>query len=89
MTEADAYSVVSGMLDVVIKASLPVLGAALAVGLVIAFFQALTQIQEMTLTFVPKIVVIFFGLILATPFMYRLLHDYTDGLFGLIRSGAL
>jgi flagellar biosynthesis protein FliQ len=89
MSEADAYSVISMMLAAVVKASLPVLILALVIGLVIAFFQALTQIQEMTLTFVPKIVAIFLGLIASTPFIYETLSDLSTDLFEIIRSGAL
>ena len=56
MNEADTYTILSQTFLTVLYASGPIMALALAVGLVIAFFQALTQIQEMTLTFVPKIV---------------------------------
>ncbi len=49
--------------------SAPLMIVALLVGLVIALFQALTQIQEMTLVFVPKIIAIFFALVLFLPFI--------------------
>ena len=52
----------------------PAMIAGLVVGLVIAFFQALTQVQEMTLVFVPKILAIFVTLLLALPFMADALH---------------
>ena len=58
MTEVEAYDVISDTVLAVLLASGPVLGVALVIGLVIAFFQALTQIQEMTLTFVPKLAAI-------------------------------
>ncbi|NRA88677.1 MAG: flagellar biosynthesis protein FliQ [Rhizobiales bacterium] len=54
----------------------PLMAVALIVGLVIALFQALTQIQEMTLVFVPKIVAIFFALILFLPFMSSTLGNF-------------
>jgi flagellar biosynthetic protein FliQ len=54
---------------------------ALAVGLAIALFQALTSIQEMTLTFVPKIIVIFVGVMLMLPFMLSSLTTFSQGLF--------
>ncbi len=54
MTETQTYDIISATVWAVLLASGPVLGVALAIGLVIAFFQALTQIQEMTLTFVPN-----------------------------------
>ena len=49
----------------------------LVVGLVIAVFQALTQIQEVTLTFVPKIIIIFLAMLVLLPFMLRHLQDLT------------
>ena len=52
---------------------------ALVVGLVIALFQALTQIQEMTLTFVPKIIVIFVSLLLFLPFIVERLQTFMLG----------
>ncbi len=51
------------------------------VGLVISIFQAVTQIQEMTLTFVPKILVTILTLIVAGPWMLSVLMDFTVGLF--------
>ena len=58
----------------------PVMLVALAVGLTIALVQALTQIQEMTLTFVPKILVIFLSLIIFLPFMLNTLTAFTERL---------
>ena len=62
---------------VLIKVSAPVMVAGLLVGVVIALFQALTQIQEMTLVFVPKIIVIFLMLMLTMPFIGATLASYT------------
>ena len=70
-------------------ASAPVLAVALVVGLGISFVQALTQIQEMTLTFVPKIVAIFLALALTLPFIYGTLTRLSDQVFDLIVSGGL
>ncbi|MCJ8324708.1 MAG: flagellar biosynthesis protein FliQ [Rhizobiales bacterium] len=56
----------------------PLMAVALLVGLIIALFQALTQIQEMTLVFVPKIVAIFFALILLLPFMASTLGSFMN-----------
>jgi len=67
----------------------PILAGALVIGLGIAFFQALTQIQEMTLTFIPKIVAIFVLLILTLPFMYQTLTRLSDRVFDLIASGGV
>ena len=57
--------------------SAPVMIIGLLVGVVIALFQALTQIQEMTLVFVPKILAIFVTLLLSLPFMGQLLAAFT------------
>ena len=53
----------------------PVMLVGLCVGVVISLFQALTQIQEMTITFVPKILAIFISLMIALPFMAEKLHE--------------
>jgi flagellar biosynthetic protein FliQ len=61
------------ILTLIIVAS-PVMLVGLAVGVVISLFQALTQIQEMTIAFVPKILAIFLALLVALPFMAEQLH---------------
>ena len=66
---------------VVLKMAGPIMMAGLAIGLVIALFQALTTIQEMTLTFVPKILVIFLSLILFLPFMITTIVEFSRLLF--------
>jgi len=65
---------------VLLKLAAPLMLVALAVGLVISLFQALTQIQEMTLAFVPKILVIFVSLLFFLPFMVTTLITFTQGL---------
>ena len=66
---------------IILKVAGPIMLAGLAIGLVIALFQALTTIQEMTLTFVPKIIVIFLSLILFLPFMIATITDFSRLLF--------
>ena len=66
----------------------PAMIAGLVVGLVIAFFQALTQIQEMTLVFVPKILAIFVTLLLSLPFMGAILNGYMARLADMIVTGG-
>jgi flagellar biosynthetic protein FliQ len=56
----------------------PVLMVSLLVGLIISFFQAVTQIQEFTLTFVPKIIAVFICFYLMLPWMARILTQYTS-----------
>ena len=60
--------------------SAPLLGFGLLIGLIISIFQAVTQIQEMTLTFVPKIVAVFLCLFLLLPWMARILISFTVNL---------
>ena len=59
----------------------PLLLAALAVGLIISIFQAATQINEQTLSFIPKLVAMFLVLILAGPWMLQMMVDYIRRLF--------
>ena len=73
-------------LIVLLKIGAPVMLIALVVGLSISLIQALTQVQEMTLAFVPKILVIFLSLILFLPFMMTTLTTFTERLFDRIVS---
>ena len=61
--------------------SMPMLGLGLTAGLIISVFQAVTQIQEMTLTFVPKILAVFLGLLFAAPWMLDQLTTFTVHIF--------
>lgn len=61
----------------VLKASAPMLVLALAVGLIISVFQAATQIQEQTLAFVPKIVVVLLSILVFGPWILQTMIDYT------------
>jgi flagellar biosynthesis protein FliQ len=87
MTSADALSVARDAIIVALKLGAPAMLLALVVGLAISFFQALTQIQEMTLTFVPKMIVILLSLLIFLPFMLSTLSSFTEGLMGRIISG--
>ena len=64
----------------------PMLVSGLVIGLMISLFQAVTQIHEMTLTFIPKIVIVAVALLVFLPWMINLLLDFTRGLFGIIPS---
>jgi flagellar biosynthetic protein FliQ len=59
----------------------PMLGAALVVGLIVSVFQAITQINEQTLTFIPKMIVVGVVLVLAGPWMLDQMSHFTIGLF--------
>ena len=87
MNANDAIEIGRETIVVAIKLGAPAMLLALAVGLAIAFIQALTQIQEMTLTFVPKILVIMLSLIVLLPFMLGQLVSFTQMLAGHIVSG--
>ncbi len=69
MNAADVIDVAQDAIWVIILVAGPVMLIALTVGLAVSLFQALTQIQEMTLTFVPKIIAIFFSLLIFLPYM--------------------
>lgn len=69
MDQAEIMDVAYDAVWTLLKVTTPLMLIALGVGLIIALFQALTQIQEMTLTFVPKILVIFVALLVLLPWM--------------------
>ncbi|MEJ5285010.1 MAG: flagellar biosynthesis protein FliQ [Brevinematia bacterium] len=69
--------------------SLPLLGTAMIVGLIVSIFQATTSIQEQTLTFVPKMVIILILLIIIGPFLVNSLIDFTKNLFQLIAEARM
>jgi flagellar biosynthetic protein FliQ len=69
---------------VLMKLSLPLLLVALGVGLIISLFQALTQIQEPTLSFVPKMLAIFATLLLIIPYMGGIMNGFVEELFSMI-----
>ena len=87
MTSVDALNIARDAIIVTLKLGAPAMLLALAVGLVISFIQALTQIQEMTLTFVPKMIVILLSLLIFLPFMLSTLSAFTESLMGRIVSG--
>ncbi|MEA3416840.1 MAG: flagellar biosynthesis protein FliQ [Thermodesulfobacteriota bacterium] len=62
----------------------PMLSVGLVIGLIVSIFQAVTQIQEMTLTFVPKIVAVMLALVVALPWMINLMITYTQKLISNI-----
>lgn len=81
MNEAAVLEVGRNGIWVLLTMAGPIMLAGLSIGLVIALFQALTTIQEMTLTFVPKILVIFVSLTLLLPFMMTTLIEFAQQLF--------
>lgn len=68
-------------LELTLLISAPLLLSALAVGLIVSVFQAATQINEMTLSFIPKLIAIFGALLLSGPWMITMFTDYMRRLF--------
>jgi flagellar biosynthesis protein FliQ len=87
MNPADAIDIVQKAMWAVIIICTPAVIPAMVIGIVIALFQALTQVQEATLTFVPKIMAVFFSVILAANFIGGQMGTLTNILFGRIESG--
>lgn len=86
MTEADIIEITRDGLWTALLISGPGLVIALVVGLGIGFLQALTQIQETTLVFVPKIIAVVVGSVLMLPFMLATLGAYTERLMSIIQT---
>jgi len=86
MNQTDVLDIAQGALWVVLMTAGPIMLAGLLIGLIIALFQALTTIQEMTLTFVPKIIIIFVAIVVFLPFMMTTVIEYSQTLFDRIAS---
>jgi flagellar biosynthetic protein FliQ len=81
VTEADAVHLAVQAMLVTFKLVAPILGVSLVVGLVISMFQSVTQIQEFTLTFVPKLAAVALVLLFTGHWMLNTLVSFVDGLF--------
>lgn len=84
MNGADVIDISSEAIFVLLKVATPLMMVSLTVGLVISLFQALTQIQEMTLTFVPKILALLLTLVLLMPFIGTTIQTFSFQIFDLI-----
>lgn len=84
MTAGEVLQLGQEALWVILKIGLPLMLAALFLGLIISFIQALTQIQEMTLSFVPKIVGIFVLMLVLFPYFGTTLQSFTEVIFDKI-----
>ena len=87
MNEADALDIAQFAIWTVLVASSPAVAVAMIVGVGIAFVQALTQIQEITLTFVPKIVAILLAVAFSAPFIGAQIAAFTNVMFQRIETG--
>jgi flagellar biosynthesis protein FliQ len=77
MTEAEILDIARQAIYTILKLGGPAMVLALIVGVSISVFQALTQIQEQTLTFMPKIIVIFLSMLVLLPYMFETLNSFT------------
>jgi flagellar biosynthesis protein FliQ len=87
MNEADALDIVQYAIWTVLVASGPAVIVAMVVGVGIALVQALTQVQEITLTFVPKIVAILLAVAFSGPFVGAQISSFTTVIFQRIENG--
>ncbi len=88
MTGAEVLDIASDGIWTLIIVSMPMMLVGLIVGVVIALFQALTQIQEMTLVFVPKIIAIFVTMLIALPFLGATMAGYMTRVVDMIIVGG-
>ena len=84
MTQEQVMGIFQQAIILAFKLAGPLLAVSIIIGLVIALFQAATQIHEQTLTFVPKIVAIALMMLLLGPWMITMLSDFMQNLFGMI-----
>jgi flagellar biosynthetic protein FliQ len=87
MTGPEVMDVARDAVVTLVLVSSPLMLVGLVVGVVISLFQALTQIQEMTLVFVPKILAMFLAMLVALPFMAETLQAYMARLAARIAGG--
>ncbi|KRA99266.1 flagellar biosynthetic protein FliQ [Devosia sp. Root685] len=88
MTGAEVLDIANQGIWTLIIVSLPMMLVGLIVGVVIALFQALTQIQEQTLVFVPKIIAIFITMLLTLPFLGATMSTYMSRVIDMIIVGG-
>lgn len=88
MTVEFAVYIIRQALITVLTAAAPVLIAGLAIGLTVSIFQAISQIHEMTLTFIPKIVAIFAALMIFGPWIIRVILDFTTAILANLSQYA-
>ncbi|MDP3844163.1 MAG: flagellar biosynthesis protein FliQ [Oxalobacteraceae bacterium] len=86
MTPESVMSIGRHAIEITLMIAAPMLLTALVIGLIVSIFQAATQINEQTLSFIPKLVGIFVALIIAGPWMLSVMLDYMRGVFSSIPS---
>lgn len=86
MTPESVMSIGRHAIEITLMIAAPMLLTALVIGLIVSIFQAATQINEQTLSFIPKLVGIFVALVIAGPWMLSVMLDYMRGVFTSIPS---
>lgn len=86
LTQPEILTVIKDAVYVVLIASMPMLGAALAIGVLVSIFQATTQINEQTLAFVPKIIGILFALLIFGGWIISKVTDFSNEIFNSINT---
>jgi flagellar biosynthetic protein FliQ len=86
MSPQTVMAIGQGAIELTLMVAAPLLLSALFVGLIVSVFQAATQINEMTLSFIPKLIAIFAALLVAGPWIITMLTDYMRRLFSDIPS---
>ncbi len=86
LTPELAVNVCRKAIQVVLMCAAPMLLAGMIIGLIISIFQAATQINEQTLTFIPKIVAVFLTLLIFGPWMIKILLTFTTGLYDTLAT---
>lgn len=81
MNEAVVLALAKESLIVALEVAAPILGVSLVIGIVVSIIQAVTQVNEMTLTFVPKLVGVFVAMLIFGPWMMQTLLGFSAGLF--------
>ncbi|MBV5285808.1 MAG: flagellar biosynthesis protein FliQ [Methyloversatilis discipulorum] len=84
MTPTTVVDIGRHAVEILLIISAPMLGAALVTGLLVSIFQAATQVNEMTLSFIPKLIAVFLVIVLAGPWMITLMTDYIRRLYSSI-----
>jgi flagellar biosynthetic protein FliQ len=84
LTDADVVHIMGGAMYMVLQLAGPILAVCLAVGLIVAVLQTITQIQEMTLTFVPKLIGVAVVLVVGGPWMIHQFTAWVQSLWSII-----
>ena len=84
MTAEMIIGLAKNAMETTLLISAPLLLSGLVIGLLVSIFQAVTQIQEMTLTFIPKIVAVFLALLIFFPWMLEIMTAFTTNMFNKI-----